>query len=85
MSLAVLRDSKPYPVAASIVQKLQAHGYRRLFCRRQHPGCASEIPPKDIDIATSARPEQVQETFPQDNSRRSPIRGGARPGGRYGI
>src|SRR6202035_388292 len=62
-SLAVLRDSKPYPVAASIVQRLQEHGYVAYFAG----GCVRDalqgIPPKDIDIATSANPDQVQGLF----------------------
>ena len=31
MSLAILQDSKPYPVAAAIVQKLHAHGHIAYF------------------------------------------------------
>jgi poly(A) polymerase len=63
MSLAVLRDSKPYLVAAAIVQKLQAHGYVAYFAGGSIRDALREIPPKDIDIATSAKPEQVQEIF----------------------
>jgi putative nucleotidyltransferase with HDIG domain len=63
MSLAVLRDSKPYQVAASIVQRLQEHGYVAYFAG----GCVRDallgVPPKDIDIATSASPGQVQGLF----------------------
>jgi poly(A) polymerase len=63
MSLQVLRDSKPYHVAAAIVRKLQQHGYVAYFAG----GCVRDallsIPPKDIDIATSANPEQVQDLF----------------------
>jgi putative nucleotidyltransferase with HDIG domain len=63
MSLAVLRESKPYPVAASILQRLQEHGYVAYFAG----GCVRDalqgIPPKDIDIATSANPDQVQGLF----------------------
>ena len=63
MSLQVLRDSKPYHVAAAIVRKLRQHGYVAYFAG----GCVRDallsIPPKDIDIATSANPEQVQHLF----------------------
>jgi tRNA nucleotidyltransferase/poly(A) polymerase len=63
MSLAVLKDSKPYPVAASIMQRLQRHGFVAYFAG----GCIRDalrgIPPKDIDIATNASPEKVQELF----------------------
>ena len=63
MSLQVLRDSKPFHVAAVIVRKLQQHGYVAYFAG----GCVRDallsIPPKDIDIATSANPEQVQDLF----------------------
>jgi poly(A) polymerase len=63
MSLAVLRDSKPYPVAASIVQRLHAHGYVAYFAGGCIRDALQEIPPKDIDIATSANPDQVQGLF----------------------
>ena len=63
MSLAVLVDSRPYPAAVSIVQELRAHGYVAYFAG----GCVRDalrgVPPKDIDIATSARPEEIQELF----------------------
>jgi tRNA nucleotidyltransferase/poly(A) polymerase len=63
MSLAALQDSKPYLVAASIVQKLQMHGFVAYFAG----GCIRDalrgIPPKDIDIATDASPGKVQELF----------------------
>lgn len=63
MSLAALQDSKPYLVAASIVRKLQTHGFVAYFAG----GCIRDslrgIPPKDIDIATDASPGQVQELF----------------------
>jgi putative nucleotidyltransferase with HDIG domain len=63
MSMAVLRDSKPYQVAASIVQKLQEHGYVAYFAGGCIRDALQEIPPKDIDIATSANPDQVQGLF----------------------
>ena len=63
MSLAVLRESKPYHVAASIVQKLHEHGYVAYFAGGCIRDALQDIPPKDIDIATSASPGQVQALF----------------------
>jgi putative nucleotidyltransferase with HDIG domain len=63
MSLAVLRDSKPYPVAASIVHTLQEHGYVAYFAGGCIRDALQDHPPKDIDIATSANPAQVQGLF----------------------
>ena len=63
MSLPVLRESKPYGVAASIVRKLRESGFVAYFAG----GCVRDAlrgtAPKDIDIATSAKPEQVQGLF----------------------
>jgi tRNA nucleotidyltransferase/poly(A) polymerase len=63
MSLAILRDSKPFPEALSIVGKLHERGYVAYFAG----GCIRDalrgVAPKDIDIATSANPEQVQGLF----------------------
>ena len=63
MSLPVLRESKPYAVAASIVRKLRESGFVAYFAG----GCVRDAlrgtAPKDIDIATSAKPEQVQGLF----------------------
>jgi putative nucleotidyltransferase with HDIG domain len=63
MSLAVLRDSPRYDVAASIVRKLQEHAYVAYFAGGCIRDALLNIPPKDIDIATSASPEQVQALF----------------------
>lgn len=63
MSLAVLRESKPYHVAAAIVQKLHEHGYVAYFAGGCIRDALQDIPPKDIDIATSASPGQVQALF----------------------
>jgi poly(A) polymerase len=63
MSLTVLRDSKLYPVAARIVKTLQEHGYAAFFAGGCIRDALQEIPPKDIDIATSANPDQVQSLF----------------------
>ena len=63
MSLAALQNSMPYHVAATIVQKLHAHGHVAYFAG----GCIRDalrgVPPKDIDIATSATPDQVQALY----------------------
>src|SRR5271165_6885757 len=63
MSLEVLRKSRPYPAAAAIVRKLQERGYVAYFAGGSIRDALREIPPKDIDIATSARPEEVQGIF----------------------
>jgi tRNA nucleotidyltransferase/poly(A) polymerase len=63
MSLAVLRDSPRYDVAASIVRELQEHAYMAYFAGGCIRDALLDIPPKDIDIATSASPEQVQALF----------------------
>jgi len=63
MSLAVLRDSTRYDVAASIVRELQEHAYVAYFAGGCIRDALLNIPPKDIDIATSASPEQVQALF----------------------
>jgi poly(A) polymerase len=63
MSLAALEESKLFSVAASIVRKLHDSGFIALFAG----GCVRDalrgVAPHDIDIATSARPEQVQTVF----------------------
>jgi putative nucleotidyltransferase with HDIG domain len=63
MSMAVLRDSKPYAAAASIVRTLQEQGYVAYFAGGCVRDALREIPPKDIDIATAAHPEEVQRLF----------------------
>jgi poly(A) polymerase len=63
MSLAVLRESKAYHVATAIVQKLHDHGYVAYFAGGCIRDALQDIPPKDIDIATSANPGQVQALF----------------------
>jgi poly(A) polymerase len=51
--------------AGSIAARLREHGHVAYFAG----GCVRDmvrgLPPKDIDIATDARPEQVQEIFPR--------------------
>jgi putative nucleotidyltransferase with HDIG domain len=63
MRLPVLGESKPYHVAASIVRELQERGFVAYFAG----GCIRDAlrgtAPKDIDIATSAKPGQVQGLF----------------------
>jgi tRNA nucleotidyltransferase/poly(A) polymerase len=63
MSLAALRESKPYHVATAIVQKLHEHGFVAYFAGGCIRDALQDIPPKDIDIATSANPGQVQALF----------------------
>jgi poly(A) polymerase len=63
MSLAVLRDSPRYDVAASIVRELHRHAYVAYFAGGCIRDALLNIPPKDIDIATSASPDQVQALF----------------------
>jgi len=63
MSLADLRDAKPYAAALSIVQKLQEHGYAAYFAGGCVRDALQDVPPKDIDIATGANPDQVQRLF----------------------
>jgi putative nucleotidyltransferase with HDIG domain len=63
MSLVVLRDSPRYDVAASVVRELQEHGYVAYFAGGCIRDALLNIPPKDIDIATSANPEQVRALF----------------------
>ena len=63
MSLAVLRDSKLYEGAASILEKLRERGYVAYFAGGCVRDALQDIPPKDIDIATSAKPDQVQGLF----------------------
>ncbi len=63
MSMAVLRDSEPYAVATSIVRKLHEQGHVAYFAGGCVRDALREVPPKDIDIATDANPEEVQRLF----------------------
>ncbi len=63
MSMAVLRDSEPYAAAVSIVRRLQEHGHVAYFAGGCVRDALRNVPPKDIDIATDAKPEQVQRLF----------------------
>ena len=57
--------SEPEPIAASIVRRLRDAGHVAYYAG----GCVRDmlrgVPAKDYDIATSARPEEVQKLFPK--------------------
>jgi len=63
MDLPVLRESKPYAVAASVVRKLQENGFVAYFAGGSIRDALRGTAPKDIDIATSAKPNEVQGLF----------------------
>ena len=63
MDLPVLRESKPYSVAASVVRKLQENGFVAYFAGGSIRDALRGTAPKDIDIATSAKPNEVQKLF----------------------
>src|ERR1700737_3458604 len=63
MGLPVLRESKPYAVAASVVRKLQENGFVAYFAGGSIGDALRGTAPKDIDIATSAKPNEVQGLF----------------------
>ena len=63
MGLPVLRESKPYAVAASVVRKLQENGFVAYFAGGSIRDALRGTAPKDIDIATSAKPNEVQALF----------------------
>jgi tRNA nucleotidyltransferase/poly(A) polymerase len=63
MSMAVLRDSRPYSIAVAIVRKLQEHGHVAYFAGGCVRDALRKVPPKDIDIATDANPGEVQRLF----------------------
>jgi poly(A) polymerase len=63
MTLPVLQESKPYATAASIVRTLRENGFVAYFAGGSIRDALQGIAPKDIDIATSARPDQVQALF----------------------
>lgn len=58
-------QDKPGDAALDVLRKLRANGYDALFAG----GCVRDRllnqTPKDYDVATSARPEQVTEIFPK--------------------
>jgi poly(A) polymerase len=61
--------------ARRIVRKLRQHGHEALFAGGWVRDFLLNLKPKDIDIATSARPEEVRRLFP----RSTPI------GARFGV
>jgi putative nucleotidyltransferase with HDIG domain len=63
MRLEVLRGSKPFVPAASIVRTLREHGHVAYFAGGCVRDALMNIAPKDIDIATSAEPNEVQRLF----------------------
>ena len=63
MTLPVLQASKPYATAASIVRTLRDNGFVAYFAGGSIRDALMGTAPKDIDIATSARPDQVQALF----------------------
>jgi putative nucleotidyltransferase with HDIG domain len=63
MNLPVLQDSKPYATAASIVRELRVNGFVAYFAGGSVRDALRGTAPKDIDIATNAKPDQVQGLF----------------------
>ncbi|MFC6645777.1 CCA tRNA nucleotidyltransferase [Granulicella cerasi] len=57
-----------YRAALAVVERLRAHGFEAVFAG----GCVRDlllgVAAKDYDVATSARPEQVQALFPNSNA-----------------
>jgi poly(A) polymerase len=55
----------PSPIATAIVRRLREAGHVAYYAG----GCVRDmlrrVPPKDYDIATSARPDEVQQLFPR--------------------
>ncbi|MEO0336777.1 MAG: polynucleotide adenylyltransferase PcnB, partial [Pseudomonadota bacterium] len=58
-----LKASKSWKNAMKVVRRLQSSGFEAVFAG----GCVRDallgVAPKDIDIATSATPEQVEGLF----------------------
>jgi putative nucleotidyltransferase with HDIG domain len=63
MELPILEASNPYRVAVSIVRKLRQRGFVAYFAGGSIRDSLLGLSPKDIDIATSARPEEVNLLF----------------------
>ncbi|MFN2508640.1 MAG: CCA tRNA nucleotidyltransferase [Chthoniobacterales bacterium] len=61
----MLRDTPLHAIASGIVEKLRGAGFVAYYAG----GCVRDLlrgqTPKDIDIATDARPEEVQKLFPR--------------------
>ena len=54
--------------ARAVVEHLQGAGYQAVWAGGAVRDLLRGRPPKDIDIATSARPEQVQQLFPDSRA-----------------
>jgi len=65
MELPILKASRLYRVAVSIVRKLRQEGFVAYFAGGSVRDALLGKAPKDIDIATNARPEQVSLLFPR--------------------
>lgn len=65
MELPVLEASRLYSVAVSIVRKLRQKGFIAYFAGGSVRDALLGKAPKDIDIATNARPEDVSVLFPR--------------------
>jgi poly(A) polymerase len=63
MGLPALEASKFYPVATSIVRRLRQSGFIAYFAGGSVRDALLGVLPKDIDIATNARPEDVRLLF----------------------
>ncbi len=57
-------DTRLVEQAKTIVERLQAHGYQAYFAGGCVRDALRQAPVKDIDIATSATPEEVAALFP---------------------
>jgi tRNA nucleotidyltransferase/poly(A) polymerase len=65
MELPVLEASRLYSVAVSIVRKLRQKGFIAYFAGGSVRDALLGKAPKDVDIATNARPEDVSVLFPR--------------------
>ena len=64
-TLTVLESSKLYDVAVSIVRQLRQKGFVAYFAGGSVRDALLGYPPKDIDIATDAKPNEVSFLFPR--------------------
>ena len=65
MGLRALETSRLFEAAVSIVRKLRLGGFIAYFAGGSVRDALLGQPPKDIDIATNARPEDVSLLFPR--------------------
>ncbi|MDD3118561.1 MAG: CCA tRNA nucleotidyltransferase, partial [Victivallales bacterium] len=63
--MIVFPDNRLVRGARDIVRRLREHGYQAFFVGGAVRDCLLGLPVKDIDIATDARPERVQQLFPR--------------------